>query len=79
MLNCTEGAGGGSRIVQVALEGLQNLLQATENIPRGAPNNVADLIEDCGGLDMLEWLQSHQSDQVYQIAFNILQRYYQGE
>lgn len=39
-------------------------------------NRIGKEIEECGGLDCLEKLLSHQSEKVYRKAFEIIQSYY---
>ena len=42
----------------------------------GAVDQVAIMIEECGGLDKLEMLQSHENEQVYQKALTIIDSYF---
>lgn len=37
------------------------------------------LIEEVGGLDHLETLQNHTSQKVYEMAYTIVEKYFQGE
>jgi HEAT repeat protein len=67
------------KIITVALEGIENLLkcgrrlQARHNLPS---NPFTRLIEACGGLDKLEELQEHESEDVYQKANRLLREYF---
>lgn len=66
------------KIVQVALSGLENILRVGANI--GAGNNpYANLIEECYGLDKIEFLQSHENMEIYQKAFDIIENYFGAE
>jgi hypothetical protein len=42
----------------------------------GEHMNVCMAIEECGGLDKIEELQNHQSDQVYTKAYRIVETYF---
>ncbi|XP_055700621.1 importin subunit alpha-7 [Phlebotomus papatasi] len=66
------------KIVQVALNGLENILKAGDqrNIK---PNPYAVAIEECYGLDKIEFLQSHQNIEIYQKAFDIIEHYFGSE
>jgi hypothetical protein len=37
------------------------------------------LIEEASGLDHLEALQNHSSNKIYEMAFSIVEKYFQGE
>jgi len=37
------------------------------------------LIEEAGGLDHLEMLQNHASQKIYEMAFKMVDKYFQGE
>jgi len=66
-----------TKIVTVALEGLENILKvgavagAMENV-----NNMATLVNDCGGVSKIEELQNHENHNVYQRAVKILENYF---
>ncbi|XP_058064673.1 importin subunit alpha-7 [Anopheles bellator] len=66
------------KIVTVALNGLENILKAG-NQQRTKPNPYAVLIEECYGLDKLEFLQSHLNNDIYEKAFNIIQKYFSND
>ncbi|XP_032680395.1 importin subunit alpha-7 isoform X1 [Odontomachus brunneus] len=69
------------KIVQVALNGLENILRLGEQdapIHNGL-NPYAVLIEECYGLDKIEFLQSHQNMDIYQKAFDIIDRFFGSE
>lgn len=66
------------KIIQVALNGLENILKLGEQLSRqtGAVNQYAVLLEECYGLDKIEFLQSHENIEIYQKAFGIIERYF---
>ncbi|CAK9795469.1 Importin subunit alpha-7 [Anthophora quadrimaculata] len=69
------------KIVQVALNGLENILRLGEldAAANNGINHCALLIEECFGLNKIEFLQSHQNIEIYQKAFDIIERYFGSE
>jgi len=69
------------KIVHVALNGIQNILQMgeQENKSTFGSNPYAMLVEECFGLDKIEMLQSHENMEVYQKAFEIIEQYFHGQ
>lgn len=68
-----------SRIVSVALEGLENILRVgqKEKDATGAEyNDYARAIEGVGGLDKIEGLQHHSNQEVYEKAVRILEVFF---
>ena len=59
------------QVVQVVLDGLNNILKSSDDV-----DSVAQVIEECGGLDKIEALQSHENPDIYQLAFDIIERYF---
>ena len=55
----------------MVLDGLNNILKSSEDV-----DSVAQIIEECGGLDKIENLQSHENPEIYQLAFDIIERYF---
>jgi len=70
-----------SKIVQVALNGLENILRFGEQESKntGGSNPYAVIIEEVFGLDKIEFLQSHENMEIYQKAFDIIERYFGTE
>jgi hypothetical protein len=71
-----------NKIVQVALDGLENILKVGEqdrpNDPEGL-NRYALFIEECGGMELIHQLQAHENGEVYKKAYNIIDRYFNDD
>ncbi|GFY63794.1 importin subunit alpha-7 [Trichonephila inaurata madagascariensis] len=67
-----------TKIIQVALNGLENILRLGEQDAKaqGTVNPYAVMIEGCYGLDKIEYLQSHENMDIYQKAFDIIEHYF---
>ena len=65
----------------MALNGLENILRLGEQDVKtsGAANPYAVIIEEVFGLDKIEFLQSHENMEIYQKAFDIIERYFGTE
>lgn len=70
-----------TKIVLVALNGLENILRLGDQdaSTHNGINPYTVLIEECYGLDKIEFLQSHQNMEIYQKAFDIIERYFSSE
>lgn len=69
------------KTILVVLEGLENILQVGKNdLLKGIPNKYSQLVEECGGLDNLEALQSDDSipDAIFEKAAIIVRLYFDG-
>ncbi|KAF9620933.1 hypothetical protein IFM89_015330 [Coptis chinensis] len=68
------------RIVTVCLEGLENILKVGETDKEmgesGGVNKFAQMVDDCGGLDKIENLQSHDNNEIYEKAVKLLEKYW---
>ena len=68
------------KVMTVALEGLENILkasQATQNVE--IFDRVVGIISEAGGLNAIEELQNHENQGVYQRAVKMLETYFGGE
>uniref|UniRef100_A0A8C5AT19 Importin subunit alpha n=1 Tax=Gadus morhua TaxID=8049 RepID=A0A8C5AT19_GADMO len=70
-----------SKIVQVALNGLENILrlgeqEAKQETSGAGVNPYCSLIEEAYGLDKIEFLQSHDNQEIYQKAFDLIEHYF---
>ncbi|CAF0763519.1 unnamed protein product [Adineta steineri] len=67
-----------AKIIQVALNGLDNILKlgAAESKRTNGPNPYTIMIEECYGLDKIEYLQSHENIDIYQKAFHLIETYF---
>nr|KAG5704948.1 hypothetical protein BaRGS_022790 [Batillaria attramentaria] len=70
-----------SKIVQVALNGLENILRLGDQDSKhnNGINPYAVMIEECYGLDKIEFLQGHENREIYQKSFDIIERYFSTE
>jgi len=71
MLNCRDW-----RTIITALDALENLLKAQKV---GQQNKVASAIEECGGLDKIEHLQSTDNNTIYAKAYSLIDAYFAEE
>jgi HEAT repeat protein len=64
-----------AQIVQVVLDGLLNILRVA-----GADSEpICQMIEECGGLDKIEGLQNHDNEDIYKLAYDIIDQYFSVE
>ena len=66
-----------SKVITVALEGLENILRVS-NVS-GVLDRVVDIVTDCGGLTALEELQNHENTNIYNRAVKVLETYFGAE
>jgi importin subunit alpha-1 len=76
LLTCSD-----PRIINVALEGLENILKVgyKENSASGLGNPYANLIDEADGLEKIDKLQNHPNNEVYEKAVKILETYFDAE
>jgi importin subunit alpha-6/7 len=71
-----------SAAVQVALEGLKNILSAGERLKEmpgsSSQNPYGLMLEEAGGLDLLENLQNHTTEDIAAKAVDILQSFFEA-
>lgn len=68
-----------NKIIQVALDGLENILKVGEQdkLASGTPHNqFALFVEEAGGLQTIHDLQSHENHDIYQKTFFIMDHYF---
>ncbi|TGZ69089.1 hypothetical protein CRM22_003922 [Opisthorchis felineus] len=63
-----------ARVVILVLESLRKLFQISEQF--GQLEAACIELETCGGLDQLEQLQDHENEQVYTLAYELIDRYF---
>lgn len=64
-----------TQILQVVLDGISNILrQACE-----FQEQITAVIEECGGLDYIELAQNHENEDIYKLAFDIVDTYFNEE
>jgi hypothetical protein len=64
------------KVIQVVLDGIHNMLKM---ITSEETEGVCGQIEECGGLDKIEWLQNHENLEIYKIAFEIIENFFSDE
>ncbi|KAG7267157.1 hypothetical protein CRUP_009412 [Coryphaenoides rupestris] len=64
-----------SQVLQVVLDGLKNVLIMAGN----EASTIAEIIEECGGLEKIENLQQHENEDIYKLAFEIIDQYFAGD
>ena len=56
----------------MVLDGLHNILKmAGEDV-----EVICNMIEECGGLDKIEALQNHENEDIYKLAYEIIDHYF---
>ncbi|KAF7339547.1 Importin subunit alpha [Mycena sanguinolenta] len=72
-----------NKIIQVALDGLDNILKIGEadKVAAGptAVNQYAVFVEEAGGMITIHNLQQHENLDIYKKAFNIMDKYFPDE
>ncbi|EPQ28169.1 uncharacterized protein PFL1_04496 [Pseudozyma flocculosa PF-1] len=72
-----------NKIIQVALDGLENILKVGEMDKEaagdGAVNQYALHIEECGGMVAIHNLQHHENLDIYKKCFYIMDKYFPDE
>lgn len=70
LLSCQD-----TQVINVVLDGLNNMLKMAE----GHVQEVANLIEECDGLEKIERLQNHENVEIYKLAYEIIEQYFSDE
>ena len=70
-----------TKIVTVALEGIENILKTGLHMAQGvaANNPMASLVAEQNGVGRIEELQNHEHHNIYQRAVKIIETYFGGE
>lgn len=64
-----------TQVVNVVLDGIHNILKmAGEEV-----ETICQMIEECGGLDKIENLQTHENEEIYKLAYDIIDHYFSDE
>eukprot|EP00731_Ephydatia_muelleri_P030459 Em0021g982a len=72
LLDCKD-----STIIQVVLDGLGNILKLAAQ--SGQSDAITSAIEECGGLDKIEKLQQHNNEDIYKLAYSVIDTYFSSE
>ncbi|CAH3158726.1 importin subunit alpha-3-like [Pocillopora verrucosa] len=70
LLDCMD-----TQVVQIVLDGLNNILKMAGD----RSDAIATIIEEAGGLDKIEFLQQHENEEIYKLAFGIIDQYFSNE
>ncbi|KAA0193002.1 hypothetical protein HAZT_HAZT004393 [Hyalella azteca] len=64
-----------AQVIQVVLDGIYNILQRCDEDLEA----VTAMIEECGGIDKIEFLQNHENVDVYKLAYTIIEKYFHDD
>lgn len=73
-----------NKIIQVALDGLENILKIGDLDKQAAGetdsiNRYALFIEECGGMEKIHDCQTNANEEIYMKAYNIIEKYFSDE
>ncbi|XP_022918683.1 importin subunit alpha-3 [Onthophagus taurus] len=64
-----------AQVIQVVLDGIINMLKmAGPDVEQ-----LCAMIEECNGLDKIENLQNHDNIEIYKLAYDIIENYFNGD
>ena len=64
-----------AQVIQVVLDGINNMLKMAGS----EADQLANMIEECSGLDKIEGLQNHDNVDIYKLAYDIIEQYFSGD
>ena len=67
------------RILTVALEGLENIINAAKAQPADVFEQVVEAFHNCDGVTAIEHLQNHATRSIYERATRLIEVYFGGE
>lgn len=67
LLSCKD-----TQVIQVVLDGIHSMLK----LAGSQVEQLANMIEECLGLDKIEALQNHENVEIYKLAFDIIEQYF---
>lgn len=67
LLTCAD-----TQVIQIVLDGISNMLKLAGPQVEG----LANMIEECGGVDKIEALQNHENSEIYKLAYDIIENFY---
>lgn len=70
LLSCKD-----TQVVQIVLDGIQNMLKLAGPLVE----ELANMIEECKGVEKIEELQSHENLDIYKLAYDIIEQYFSEE
>uniref|UniRef100_T1GYW0 Importin subunit alpha n=1 Tax=Megaselia scalaris TaxID=36166 RepID=T1GYW0_MEGSC len=70
LLSCKD-----TQVINVVLDGLNNMLKMAGHHVQ----DVANIIEECEGLERIEKLQNHENVDIYKLAYEIIEQYFSEE
>jgi len=75
-----------NKIIQVALDGLENILKVGEmdkdaagEGPEASINRYALFIEECQGMEKIHDCQTNANEEIYMKAYNMIEKYFSDE
>ncbi|XP_026480643.1 importin subunit alpha-3 isoform X2 [Ctenocephalides felis] len=67
LLSCKD-----TQVINVVLDGINNMLKMAGH----EAEQIANMIEECSGLDKIETLQNHENVEIYKLAYDIIEQYF---